>query len=151
MNPSFFLIVADRGTLKAYAVDGSNPRGPVPQLAEAFSLTDAHGRFGDKFTDQAGSFPSGGTGGQGNSAAERPRLRAEQDARILRQLAQHIGDVLEKHQPLRWHFAAPAEINGAILDALPAAPKARLDQNVKHDLTHTPPGELMRHFERAEK
>lgn len=151
MNPSFFLIVADRGTLKAYTVDGSNPRGPSPQLTEAFSLTDAHGRFGDKFTDQAGAFPNGGTAGQGNSAAERPHLRAEQETRVLRQLTRHVTDVLEKHQPFRWHFAAPAEINGAILDGVPAALKSKLDQNVKHDLTHTPPGELLRHFERKEK
>ena len=94
MNPSCFLIVADRGNLKAYTVDGSNPRGPSLQLAEAFSLTDAHGRFGDKFADQSGSFPSGGAGGQGNSAAERPQLCAEQETRIFRQLAQHIIGLL---------------------------------------------------------
>ena len=64
MTPTSLIIVTDRGTLKAYKVNETPTRGPSLQLVQAFDTTDAHGRYQDKLTDQAGAFPSGAAPGQ---------------------------------------------------------------------------------------
>jgi hypothetical protein len=58
MTPSSLIVVADRGSLKAYRVAETPTRGPSLQLVQAFDLTEAHGKLLDKVTDQAGRFPA---------------------------------------------------------------------------------------------
>ena len=148
MATSTLLIVADRGNFKAFEVRLTLNRGSALHLLEAFAIPEAHGRFKDKYTDDAGSFPNTGTLGQGNSTAERQKLLAETETRIFRNLAGRISELLRQHHPERWHFAAPSEINGAILDGLEPGLRAHLGQNVKSDLIHTPTADLLEHFEK---
>ena len=56
MIPASLVIVADRGSLKAYQVNETPTRGPSLKLIQAFDITDAHGRLVDKVTDLAGRF-----------------------------------------------------------------------------------------------
>ncbi len=135
--------------MKAYEVEATPTRGPMPRLVETFQLADAHGRYQDKFTDQAGAFPKGGSAGKANSIAERQGIEAETEARLFRQLGEHIVSLLRAHNPARWSFAAPSEINGAILSSLPPEWNERLDFNAKRDLINTLPAELLAHFTRS--
>ena len=121
----------------------------MPRLLEAFQIADAHGRYQDKLTDQAGSFPAGGTGGQGNGVAERMSMESESDTRIFRLLAGQIKGLLNQHRPARWSFAAPSEINGAILDNLSPELRSHLERNVPRDLVKTAPSALLTHFQQA--
>src|ERR1700732_5067153 len=92
MTPTSLVIVADRGSLKAYRVNETLTRGPSLQLVQAFNITDAHGRMVDKVTDLAGRFPvSDGAGmhHHGASIAE-SKLENETDRRIYKQLADQI-------------------------------------------------------------
>ena len=110
MTPTSLIIVTDRGTLKAYKVNDTPTRGPSLQLVQAFDTTDAHGHYQDKFTDQAGAFPSGAAPGQMNSIAERTGIENENDRRIVKQLAdsivEHVKSDLVKIEPakLPGHF-----------------------------------------------
>lgn len=56
MTPTSLVIVVDRGSLKAYRVEETPTRGASLQLVQAFEITDAHGRYDDKLTDQADAF-----------------------------------------------------------------------------------------------
>ena len=94
MTPTSLIIVTDRGSLKAYRVRETPDRGAGLQLVQSFETTDAHGRFQDKLTDQAGSFPvstgdnmSGG-GRHQNAIAERREWRKM--IAHIRQLADSI-------------------------------------------------------------
>ena len=145
MNSSL-LIAVDRGALKAYAIEHPRDREAMPRLLETFQIADAHQRYQDKVTDQAGAFPSGGTGGQGNSIAERTTFDAETEARILRQLGQHIASLLNQYRPEHWSFAAASEINGAILQNLTPDLRARLERNVPKDLVRTSPENILAYF-----
>jgi len=145
---SSLIIVTDRGSLKAYAVESTGYRSAMPRLLESFQIADAHGRYQDKLTDQAGAFPNGGTGGQGNSIAERMSMDAENQTRIFRLLAGQITSLLNQHRPEHWSFAAPSEINGAILDHLSPELRSHIERNVPRDLVKTQPSELLSHFER---
>src|ERR1700760_4852222 len=116
MIPASLVVVADRGSLKAYKVNETPTRGPSLQLVQAFDITDAHGRMVDKVTDMAGRFPvaDGGNGRHMNGVAERTQLETENDRRIHRQLVDEIVKVVKTEAAGGWSFAAPSAIHGAI-------------------------------------
>jgi hypothetical protein len=152
MTPTSLIVTADRGSLKAYRVVETPNRGPSLQLVQSEELTDAHARYKDKLTDQAGRFPVGNGGGQAgsgrhmNAIAERQALETENDRRIFRQLADHIADVVKTEGTEGWSFAAPAQIYSSISDLLPNEVRERIVEHVKSDLVKTEPANLLQHF-----
>ena len=153
MTPTSLVIVADRGNLKAYKVDETPTRGASLQLVQAFELTDAHGRYQDKFTDNAGRFPVGDGGGQAgsgrhmNGIAERQALETENDRRLHKQLAEHVEEIIRAQAPEGWSFAAPASINSTVVDLLTSDIRDRIVENVKSDLVNIEPAKLPTHFQ----
>jgi len=145
MTPTSLIIVTDRGTLKAYKVNQTPTRGPSLRLVQAFDTTDAHGRYQDKMTDQAGSFPSGAAPGP-NSIAERTGIETENDRRIVKQLADSIEDVVNREGRDGWSFAAPASIHSAVVEQLPPDVRDRIVEHVKSDLVKIEPSKLPGHF-----
>jgi hypothetical protein len=148
MTPSSLIIVTDRGSLKAYRVNNTPTRGPSLQLVQAFDLTDAHGRMGDKVTDLAGRFAaSDGTGARhASSIAERTQFDTETDRRIYKQLAEQIVKVVQSDGMEGWSFAAPAEMHAAVVDLLPGKVRDCIVEHVKSDLVKIEPARLSAHF-----
>ena len=148
MTTTSLIIVTDRGSLKAYKVDDTPTRGPSLRLVNAFDTTEAHGRFQDKVTDQAGRFSSGdGTNGTHSGVAERTGIDNETDRRIFRQLADNIADVLKREAPGEgWSFAAPASIHSAVVALLPTDLRERIVEHVKSDLVKIEVADLPKHF-----
>lgn len=146
MIPTSLIIVTDRGSLKGYKPNPTPTRGPSLQLVQAFATTDAHGRYQDKLSDQAGSFPSGAAAGQMNSIAERQGIETENDRRIFRQLADNIAEVVKREGVNGWSFAAPASIHSAIVELLPADVREKIVEHVKSDLVKIEPAKLVEHF-----
>jgi Protein required for attachment to host cells len=148
MTPSSLVIVADRGSLKAYRVDETPTRGPSLQLVQAFDMTDAHGKLLDKVTDQAGRFPvSDGAGiHHGASIAERTQMETETDRRIYKQLADQITKLVKSDGVEGWSFAAPSEMHSAVVGLLPADVQQRIVEHVKSDLVKIEPARLAAHF-----
>jgi hypothetical protein len=148
MIPTSLIIVADRGSLKAYRVNETPTRGPSLQLVQAFNITDAHGRLVDKVSDQAGRFPvgDGGSSRHMNAIAERTQMEAETDRRIRRELADRIVDIVKSDGVTGWSFAAPSSSHNAIIDLLPADIRARIVEHVKSDLVNIEPAKLSAHF-----
>jgi len=142
-----FLVVADRGSVKAFAVEDTLAHGSMPRLVESFDVSAAPERYLERFSDRAGSFPNGGSNGHGNSIAERMSLDAEWEVRAFREVGHRICDLLERYRPERWGFAAPSEINSAILDQLPDEKKHHLTRVVKHDLLKVDARQLIQQFE----
>jgi hypothetical protein len=148
MTPTSLIIVADRGTLKAYRVNETPTRGPSLHLIQAFNITDAHGRLSDKVTDQAGRFPvtDGAGTHHGASIAENTQLENETDRRIYKQLADQIVKIIGRSGKEGWSFAAPAEIHSAIVDLLPGNARNRIVEHVKSDLVKVEAAKLPTHF-----
>lgn len=151
MTPTSLIIVTDRGSLKAYKVNETPNRGPSLQLVQAFETTDAHGRYQDKLTDQAGRFPQGDGGAAGvgrhqNATSERQGMETENDRRIFKQLADNITETVTKEGGDGWSFAAPASIHSAIVDLLPAQVRDRIVEHVKSDLVKIELASLPQHF-----
>jgi hypothetical protein len=116
------------------------------ELVQAFDTTDAHGRYQDKLTDQAGSFPSGTAPGQMSSMAERTGIDLENDRRICKQLAGSIAEIAEREGQDGWSFAAPASIHSAVVELLPAEVREKIVESVKSDLVKIEPAKLSAHF-----
>jgi hypothetical protein len=148
MYPLSLIILADRGKLKAFSVERILGATPHLQLVRQVNVAEPRQCAAEKFTDQAGAFPNGGWLGTGNSTAERMLADAEEEIRTFREIAGEIVALLRKYQPDQWGFAAPSEINGAILDGLPAEHRQTLAQNLPRDLVNVPPNHLSLHFER---
>ena len=147
MAPTSLIIVADRGGVKAYRVNDTPNRGASLQLVQAFDITDAHGRYDDKLTDQAGRFPvSDGNGRHANAIAERTAFETENERRICKQLAEHIADIVKRESVEGWSFAAPSSIHASITELLPSPIRNRVVEHVKSDLVKTEPSKLPTHF-----
>src|SRR5438067_13938601 len=149
MTPSSFVIVTDRGELKAYRVNETPTRGPSLQLVQAFNITDAHGRLVDKLSDLAGRFPvTNGAGAHrgAGSIAERTQLATEMDRRIHKELADQITKIVSANGKEGWAFAAPSEIHGAIVDLLPPEVRDRIVEHVISDLVKVEPAKLVSRF-----
>ncbi len=149
MTPSSLIIVADRGSLKAYKVSKTPTRGPHLELVQAFDTTDGHGRMQDKVTDQFGAFPGGSAPGQMTSVGERTGIETENDRRIQKQLADSIIGIVSRDGNGNggWSFAAPASIHSAIVDLLPSNVRSRIVEYVKSDLVKIEPSKLPGHFQ----
>jgi Protein required for attachment to host cells len=147
-HPSF-LIVADRGRLIAYTCESKRPQGSVPRMVAEVTFSEAHQRLSEQVTDQAGSFPDLGTAGRGNAAAERMSLIEEIDVQNFRRVGNCINHVLSSHHPVEWGFAAPSEINRAILEFVKPEFTGTLAQNVLKDLTRVPADKVAERFEAA--
>jgi hypothetical protein len=148
MTPSSLVIVADRGSLKAYQVNDTPTRGPSLKLIQAFDMADAHGKFSDKVTDFAGRFPVTENAGRHRGAASigERKLETEIDRRIYKQLADQIAKIVRQDGIEGWSFAAAPEIHGAIVDLLPVAVRDRIVEHVKSDLVKVEPAKLTSHF-----
>ena len=150
MNSNFF-IVADRGNLKAYRAR-KTPAGRPPraELVEAISLVAAHLSENERFTDDAGAFPAQTGSGSGqtvqaNSIGER-HYEIEETRRSVKQLAKHIAGILHREKPERWSFAAPAEIQDAVLAELEPRLSSQVSERVARDLANIPPQQVLEHF-----
>jgi hypothetical protein len=142
------LIVADRGSLKAYKVEEMPTRAPRLRLIQAFDTLDVHGRYQDKVTDQAGGFPSGG-GGDGrhaNGIAERGAIDLENQRRACKHLAERISELVEQEKPEGWMIAAPAQSCPVISEYLTPAVRERLVESVHADLVKIEPAKLHSYF-----
>lgn len=152
MTPATLVIVADRGGAKAYKVNETPNRAPFLQMVRAFDLTDAHSRYQDKLTDQAGRFPVGDGGGQAgsgrhmNAIAERQALETENDRRIFKELSENIAHIVNEQAPEGWSFAAPSQIYPSIINLLPTAVRDRIVEHVHSDLVKVPVAKLAEHF-----
>ncbi len=148
MTPTSLIIVADRGSLKAYKVEKTPNRGPALRLVQSINITDAQGRYQDKVTDQAGRLPAGdaGSGRHMNVIAERQGLDDDNDRRMFRELAEAVSQVVREEGDEGWSFAAPASIHSAIVEDLPAAISERIVEHVKSDLVNIEAAALPSHF-----
>ena len=148
MTPTSLVIVADRGSLKAYRVDETPTRGPSLKLVQAFDITEAHGRLIDKLTDQAGRFPvtEGAGAHRGPASIAESKLQTETDRRINKELADQIVRIINGSSGEAWSFAAPSEIHSAIVDLLPGQVRNRIVEHVKSDLVKVEPAKLSNHF-----
>ena len=131
MTASSLIVVADRGSLRAYRVQETPTRGPHLELVQAFEITDVM---------------SAPTMRHSTPMTDWPQLEAERDRRACRELAVEIAKIVEHNPGEGWSFAAPESIYWKIVDLLPLEIRERIVEHVESDLVKLPPAALPSHF-----
>jgi len=137
MTPTSLIIVADRGSLKAYRVNETPTRGPSLKLVQAFDVTDAHGKLVDKLTDLAGRYAASDGAGMHQASIAETKLETETD---------QISKIAKSDGVEGWSFAAPASCHNAIIELLAPEVRNRIVEFVKSDLVKVEPAKLASHF-----
>ncbi|PYK80582.1 MAG: hypothetical protein DMF40_11215 [Verrucomicrobia bacterium] len=146
MTPTSLIIVADRGSLKAYRVNETPTRGPSLKLIQAFNVTDAHGKMVDKVTDLAGRYAANDGSGMHQASIAETKLETETERRINKQLADQITKIVKSDGVEGWSFAAPASCHNAIIELLSPEVRGRIIEFVKSDLVKVEAAKLTSHF-----
>ncbi|MDB6135682.1 MAG: hypothetical protein JWM59_3925 [Verrucomicrobiales bacterium] len=138
------LIVTDRGHFVAYRLHPD----AGPEVIDHATFSEGVERISEQVTDKPGSRQTTGATGNIHGATERPQLAAELEMRCCRHIGERIQQVLGENTGL-WGFAAPAEINGSILEHLPDGLVNRLRINLPKNLARVPSHDIPDHFLRA--
>jgi hypothetical protein len=137
------IVLADLGRVKAFRVTPDEMTSkPQIELVYDCEFPGAHHRVVDVVTDMAGSFPNGGK--PGASIGENHNMRVENERRLIRLVAEKIGDLVRGQHC--WYLAAAENINARIIELLSPDARAVLFKNVAADLVKTPKQEVLNHF-----
>ena len=143
------IVVMDLGCLRGFRVSKDELNGAERiELLESFDNAEAHARFGDTVSDQAGRFPGGGPNGHGAMSQGEKHLN-DQRKRLLRQLTDRLHGLVRREGCEIWHLGASREINQRIVESLDPDVRSRLRKNLAADLTKIPPAELLQRFRAA--
>jgi len=144
------LIFADLGLLRAYReTQNTADRQPHLELIEELKPESSHQKFSDQVTDQAGRFPRGGGTANisGNlSAGESLNSEAEQNRRVISQLAARINALLADDAVTRCSLAISGAIHKQLLNALDPKARTKIVQSLASNLANIHPSELSAHF-----
>lgn len=142
------IIAADRGRFIAYV---PNESGSLKSLGSE-EIPEGLNKLSEQVTDKAGAFPvtglnrASGVNGTFTASAERLTLEAEIEMQSFRKVAANIESIVARRQPKSWGFAAPSEINGAILDGVGNQVKKTLAVNLRQDLVNVPADQIAKKF-----
>lgn len=131
MTATSLIIVADRGSLRAYRVHETPTRGPHLELVQGFEVTDV--------MDAASMQHE-------TPMTDWPQLEAEMDRRVCKELAAEIAKTVERNANQSWSFAAPESIHRKIVEHLPPEIRERIVEHVESDLVKLPTAALLSHF-----
>jgi len=145
---STLVILANLGHLKVCRIEHTPNRGMKLEPVDELDFTESHGRAIDKLSDRAGRFPISEVRGVGYGMAigEAHAAALEKERRLFHDVARQIEAELAREQPLGWHFAAPAEILPAMIEAIAPAYRESLLRQVTADLTKVPLEQVLPHF-----
>ena len=140
------LIVTDRGNFHAYQSTGQGGLTKVDMM----QISEALEKLSDQVTDQAGSFPSSESLGQGSSTGENLPLKEELELRSIRQIGLRIEELIAGQSCDTWGLVAASEINNAILEQVTPQTRDKLTLNLKRNLTHETPQQLLERVAEAD-
>lgn len=161
-----FIIVTDRGAFRAgWLEPAPSPQQRASSLKRpanlrhaasvrwveelAFVLPRQH--LVEQVSDMAGAYSamesSGGQPRRMPSSASEVHWRIEADRRVVADLADAISRVLEREKPESWSLSAPADIHLALLEAVPAVYRQRLQTVLPKNLAKADLENIVAHFQ----
>jgi len=144
------VIVANLGRLKVYRVAKAAPgRGQKLDLVEDINFINAHTRFRDMVTDQAGRYGIDTGNAYLKSDYEAQGAKREIQRRSVREVAEEIDRVLDEEEPEGWYLAAAPEHHDAILAEIRPDHRERLVWSVYADLVKSRPAVVLRKVKEA--
>jgi hypothetical protein len=145
MNKLLFVI--DLGHFIAYRLS-KTPQGTGRlDMIESFDSVEAHNRYSDKVTDQAGKFgESVGKNSSVKSSGESHNIDLENEKRLLKTISKAITRIVKEEKCDGWHMAAEKAINRQIVECLDPDIKEKLEKNIAADLTKADKADIVARF-----
>ncbi len=131
MTTTSLIIVADRGSLRAYRVTETPTRGARLRLVHAFDVPDVMNAATMRHRTPMSAWP---------------QMEAEMERRAFHDLATEIAKIVGCNRGEGWSFAAPESIYSKIVDLLPPEIRERIVEHVESDLVKTEISKLPEHF-----
>lgn len=131
MTAASLIIVADRGSLRAYRVRQTPTRGARLRLVQAFDVPDVM---------------NAATMRHRTPMSDWPQMETEMERRAVHELATEIAKIVTRNRGEGWSFAAPESIYQKIVDLLPPEIRERIVEHVESDLVKTEISKLPEHF-----
>jgi hypothetical protein len=143
------LMLADLGHLKTYRLQESEQFStPRLQLIDEWQ-TNVPNHLSQEVTDQAGQYRKGSvpSGPSDLSDGEEHNLHLERRRRAVKAVARHMTELIGRQEEFDGcYFAAPSEVNKAILKALDRATRSQIQKNVAANLTRLNNADVIAHF-----
>jgi hypothetical protein len=140
------LIVTDLGLFKAYHLDLTPRNTPRLETVEEIVMNEAHRRFDEVVTDMAGRHAAPGQKHGGAPMIDHHNLELETKRRLIKRIARHIQELVQRNDHGVCWLAAHKEINHQIIEALPQEIRGCIGKNVALDLVKADQKELLEHF-----
>jgi hypothetical protein len=145
MNKLLFVI--DLGHFFAYRLS-KTPQGTGRlDMLESFESGEAHNKYSNKVTDQAGKFgESVGKNSSIQGTGESHNIDLENEKRLLKTISKAITRILKEEKNDGWFMAAEKAINKQIVDCLDQDVKSKLEKNIAADLTKADKADIVARF-----
>ena len=144
---SKIVVVTDLGHFNAYMLSKTPMGTGKLDLIEQFDSLDAHGKYSDKFSDQAGNFgESVGKSSFAKGSGEAHNIDIENEKRLVKTIAKTINRIVTEERCDSWHLAAEKSINSQIVEYLDQAVKSKLEKNISANLTKADKSEIISRF-----
>ncbi|HMK59604.1 MAG TPA: host attachment protein [Dissulfurispiraceae bacterium] len=141
------VVVADLGHFNAYKFSKTPMGTGKLDLIEQFDSLEAHGKYSEKFSDQAGNFgESVGKSSFAKGSGEAHNIQIENEKRLIRNIARTINRIIAEEKCDGWHLAAEKAINGQIVESLDQVVKSKLEKNIAANLTKADKSEIIGRF-----
>jgi len=140
------IVVADLGHVKVYEMIRDPIEGQRIELKKSYDIVDAHGRMGERLSDEAGRFAMRG-GKKGIKGYGEPHnIELESRKKLIKQISSDINEFIKDAKPSGWYLAASKGINNQILNNLEPSVKGLLKKNIVADLTKRHKSEILEYF-----
>lgn len=140
------IIATDLGLLRAYRLERT-PRGtPHLDFVDEFILEEAHERFAELVTDRAGRRASPSQKSRAAPVGDAHNLELETRRRLIKQIAGHIEQLMNRDSEAECWLAAEKEIIHQIFEELPQNFRSRIVKNIARDLVKVSQKELVEQF-----
>lgn len=142
------IITVDLGHFKSYRVTKGTGKSPKVELIESYDSIEGHNKLGEKLSDSAGRFPSGG--GKGKVAqgyGEPHNLKSDIKKKLVKMIVSDINELINKEDCESWYLAAGEKINNEIIKKLDPKVRSKLNKNITADLIKIPKSRILSYFD----
>jgi hypothetical protein len=165
-----FIVVTDRGALRAGwlepaiepqlpATNFKRPAGlrhaPSVRWVEDIAFVHPRQHLIEQISDMAGAYSaaesSGGQPRRMASSFSETHWRIAADRQAVEDLAQATAAVLFREKPESWSLSAPADIHHALVEALPAVCREKLERVLPKNLAHSTIKSIASHFRQTQE
>ena len=146
---NILIVVVDLGHFKVYRVTKKILESPRIEHLKSYDNIEAHTRFGEKLSDDAGRFGLIGGKKGVKGYGEPHNIKLESKKKLIKNISDDINKLINTKKCDKWYLAAGKSINKQVIENLDPSVREKLDKNILSDLTKKHKTDLLSFFKIA--